>query len=268
MTEPQKPIAQLAYETFVERIATVEPDEALHAPRWSELPERVRVVIAEAVAAGVRSFAPALVVDIDPSEQAFAQVGYQAYIGSTGGLNYQGLPCPAWDALPSSIQTAWAVAALAIRNEHEHRLATEFDLDCSADELKVLIAGLDALQVANKHDSEILFPLRSRLRAIAYPPETAPEAEEDAFPVTETAPELPPASNEDEKPEPTAQEDAPEATQEPKMAVELPAPGLPGIEPVSDATETLPVETEAAPSIHVSDDQLASHTAAATTETK
>lgn len=32
---------------------------------------------------------------------------YEAYGAHTGNLNYQGLPMPAWEALPEKIRGAW-----------------------------------------------------------------------------------------------------------------------------------------------------------------
>lgn len=50
-----------------------------------------------------------------PSEKAEApERAYCAYLRSTGGLNYQGLPCPEWDHLPSAIRDAWAAASSEI----------------------------------------------------------------------------------------------------------------------------------------------------------
>lgn len=172
----EKSIAQVAYETFLEEIAKTDDAAEVHgAPCWDTLPDHVRVVIANAVGAAVRSFAPALIADVSPEEQSFAQIGYQAYVASTGGLNYQGLPCPAFETLPAAIQAAWAAASTSVRSEHEHRFAGDYDLAFSHEELAELVAGLDALQRADKHTAELAFPLRSRLRGILFPPEEAPE---------------------------------------------------------------------------------------------
>ena len=42
-----------------------------------------------------------------------AEVEYCAYLTETGGLNYQGNPCPKWEDLPEGIQSAWHAAATA-----------------------------------------------------------------------------------------------------------------------------------------------------------
>jgi hypothetical protein len=207
--EPEKSLAQIAYETFLEGLAKTEEgaDEVKHAPPWGHLPEYVCTVIADSVGAALRSFAPALVVDVAPEDQAFAQVGYQAYIASTGGLNYQGLPCPEWTKLPPAIQAAWAAAAVSIRCEHEHRVATDYDLAVSKDELAELVAALDSLQRADIHTADVLLPLRSRLRAVLFPPEPEPQAlpaqlieQAGESPTLELDP-----SNEGEKPEPASE---------------------------------------------------------------
>ena len=47
-----------------------------------------------------------------PSQNAEpAERAYCAYLRSTGGLNYQGLPCPVWADLPEKICQAWRAAA-------------------------------------------------------------------------------------------------------------------------------------------------------------
>ncbi|MFJ2780214.1 hypothetical protein [Kitasatospora sp. NPDC087315] len=46
-------------------------------------------------------------------DQTPAQIAYQAYGDTTGGLNHLGKPMPAWDDLPDTIRTAWAAAATA-----------------------------------------------------------------------------------------------------------------------------------------------------------
>lgn len=50
-----------------------------------------------------------------------ARIAYTAYGDSTGWVNYQGKPMPAWDDLPDTIRQAWAAAASAI----EQRLLTD-----------------------------------------------------------------------------------------------------------------------------------------------
>lgn len=37
---------------------------------------------------------------------------YAAYNASCGGKNYQGLPCPTWQALPPAVRGHWYVVAL------------------------------------------------------------------------------------------------------------------------------------------------------------
>lgn len=36
-----------------------------------------------------------------------AHVFYDTYIEHSGGLNYQGLPCPKWGELPEAIREHW-----------------------------------------------------------------------------------------------------------------------------------------------------------------
>ena len=49
-----------------------------------------------------------------PAAKPLSQVAYEAYGQSTGGLNYQGQPMPAWEALPQPIRQAWHAAANAV----------------------------------------------------------------------------------------------------------------------------------------------------------
>jgi hypothetical protein len=37
---------------------------------------------------------------------------YATYCASSNGLNYQGLPCPAWDALTEAVRGHWYTVAL------------------------------------------------------------------------------------------------------------------------------------------------------------
>jgi hypothetical protein len=260
----EKPIAQVAYEAFLAELAkTPDAPEAEHAPPWEAVPEHVRIVIAEAVGAAVRTFAPALVCEVNPEDQSFAQVGYQAYIARTGGLNYQGLPCPVFEALTDTIKSAWAAASTAIRSEHEHRFAAEYDLVVSKEELAELVAGLDLLQRSDAHQAETTFPLRSRLRAALYPAEPErpklPAPEELPPPSDGAKQELPPdepgapaepTNSEPETPATTPDScllvDAAAGDVVPAPMVELPAvsateppaPPLPGLEPISEPEKT------------------------------
>ena len=43
--------------------------------------------------------------------QPTAQVLYEKYCASSGGLNFRGEPCPVWGELPSAIQSHWAAVA-------------------------------------------------------------------------------------------------------------------------------------------------------------
>lgn len=54
----------------------------------------------------------------------FGKAAYAAYGQTTGGVNYQGLPMPEWDALTPTIRSAWINAATAVR---EH-MSVSFDL--------------------------------------------------------------------------------------------------------------------------------------------
>jgi len=223
--QSDKSIAQIAYETFLEEIAKTEEGaaEAKHAPPWEAVPPHVRIVIAEAVGAAVRSFAPALICDVDPEDQEYAQVGYQAYIARTGGLNYQGLPCPEFEALTPTIKAAWASAATAIRTEHEHRSANDYDLAVSKEELAELVAGLDAAQRSEVHNPDVCFPLRARLRAVLLEPEPEPDLDEVPLGLTPDVvddPKTPDAATEPASADPTA----PETTADPSATKDAPGP--------------------------------------------
>lgn len=43
--------------------------------------------------------------------ETLAPMMYRAYLESSGGKNYQGFPCPKWEALPEDIQRHWIAAA-------------------------------------------------------------------------------------------------------------------------------------------------------------
>ena len=48
-----------------------------------------------------------------------ARTAYEAYVADTGGLNYQGNPCPKWADLPPKIQHAWKAAVMPLINEFQ-----------------------------------------------------------------------------------------------------------------------------------------------------
>lgn len=51
---------------------------------------------------------------MSPADE-LAPVLYQRYIGSSGGLNFRGEPCPNWSDLPEAIRGHWrAVATTAL----------------------------------------------------------------------------------------------------------------------------------------------------------
>jgi hypothetical protein len=43
---------------------------------------------------------------------------YAVYCASSNGLNYQGLPCPAWDALNDAVRGHWYTVALRTEQIH------------------------------------------------------------------------------------------------------------------------------------------------------
>ena len=49
------------------------------------------------------------------SDEELARAAYEAYIENSGGLNYQGLPCPTWENLTPAIRDHWRVAALKVK---------------------------------------------------------------------------------------------------------------------------------------------------------
>lgn len=58
---------------------------------------------------------------------------YEGYIQNSGGLNYQGLPCPKWADLPEAIRGHWCAVA------------------CSA----LGLIGLQVLEVADDRGSDV-----------------------------------------------------------------------------------------------------------------
>ena len=51
----------------------------------------------------------------DATVAALPRELYEAYIASSGGLNYQGLPCPAWPDLTEAARQHWGAAAVRAR---------------------------------------------------------------------------------------------------------------------------------------------------------
>jgi hypothetical protein len=243
-----KSAAQVAYETLIEKLKGTEgADSAAFAPPWDDVPDQVRVAIAEALDAA--DSAPAL--ELPNSDGPFPQLAYRAYVKFTGGLNYQGKPCPAWPDLPEKIRGAWAAATLAVRNEHDSRLNVDLDwLDGSTEELAELVAALDALQAQGTHRQHVLVPLRTRLRAALEGAKAEPS--EEVEPETaEPAPELPSA---EPKSLPTsanlsAPTDAPKGEQAPPGASQPPkAPDPePSAQALRAAAPELPKPSEAPP---------------------
>lgn len=52
--------------------------------------------------------------DASPHAVRIARDLYATYCASSGGLNYQGLPCPAWDALTDAVRGHWYTVALRL----------------------------------------------------------------------------------------------------------------------------------------------------------
>lgn len=50
---------------------------------------------------------------------------YEVYIANSDGLNFQGQPCPEWDALPSAIRSHWCAVALAASLTSPPKIAPE-----------------------------------------------------------------------------------------------------------------------------------------------
>jgi hypothetical protein len=51
---------------------------------------------------------------IHPDDLALAKHAYEAYGATTDFKNYQGLPMPKFEDLPTLIQAAWLAACLAV----------------------------------------------------------------------------------------------------------------------------------------------------------
>lgn len=50
----------------------------------------------------------------NPSVLSLARDLYATYCASSDGKNYQGLPCPAWDALTPAVRGHWYTVALRV----------------------------------------------------------------------------------------------------------------------------------------------------------
>lgn len=174
----EKSAAQVAYESLIDKLKqNPDDDSATFAPPWDEVPEHVREAI-EAALDAVASGPYRLEQGATPgeSEASFAELGYRAYVKFTGGLNYQGLPCPKWPDLPEKIRGAWDAASLAVRTEHDSRHNIDLDwLESDVEEVAELVAALDSYQGTGGHRQHVLVPLRARLRAVLNPPAEEPE---------------------------------------------------------------------------------------------
>jgi hypothetical protein len=260
-----KSAAQAAYETLT----------------WEELPSEAQAALESALATGPG-------VEPTEDEATFAELGYRAYVKFTGGLNYQGLPCPKWPDLPEKIRGAWAAASTAIRTEHDQALDINLDwLDGSTEEVVELIAALDAFQTLGAHRQHVLVPLRARLRAVIEPtsedePAPADEGDENGEglpPASSPPPALPstteplnepprlPTTTESELPKVSEAPPAPElkvdlsehpATTEPRATIEGPDPDPSEVhaEPGSAVTPAVGVIPEG----HVQTSEEAAHT--------
>lgn len=52
------------------------------------------------------------------------QVAYEAYLVQSGGLNYQGKPCPTWEELPQAIRDCWQASTAAVLRDATERALT------------------------------------------------------------------------------------------------------------------------------------------------
>lgn len=59
----------------------------------------------------IDGYAPVGPIEVEDLARHF----YEVYVASADGVNYQGLPCPAWDALPEKIRRHWCAVATASR---------------------------------------------------------------------------------------------------------------------------------------------------------
>ncbi len=62
-----------------------------------------------------------------PSTHDLAHLAYVAYGEEVGGLNYMGLPMPAWDDLSTKILDGWVAAAGAVEKALAARPGADAD---------------------------------------------------------------------------------------------------------------------------------------------
>ena len=55
---------------------------------------------------------------MEPKVMSFAREAYARYTATTNNLNYQGLPCPAFDDLTDKIKEAWCAAIQPLCDLH------------------------------------------------------------------------------------------------------------------------------------------------------
>jgi hypothetical protein len=61
----------------------------------------------------------------NPCVLSLARDIYAVYCASSDGKNYQGLPCPAWDALTDAVRGHWYTVALRVFTMSEFIRGTE-----------------------------------------------------------------------------------------------------------------------------------------------
>jgi hypothetical protein len=52
-------------------------------------------------------------------DRSLGEIGYAAYLKSSGGKTWDGKPCPPWSELGTEVRRHWAIAAWAIRRDLE-----------------------------------------------------------------------------------------------------------------------------------------------------
>lgn len=119
-----------------------------------------------------------------------ARAMYEAYVADAGGLNYQGLPCPTWEDLPTAIITHWIAAArvakpfepkegcITAQVVHGHAMVEQGDMIAivplsDVAELKAKFDAIPDDAFVPRVTGEWIQPLVNAVRAIVYPTKRA-----------------------------------------------------------------------------------------------
>ncbi len=121
------------------------------------------VPVKEGVAVEVTRATPPSVVDlaVDYEKQsdwtkATARAGYEAYIANSGGLAWDGRPCPKWADLNNAVRSHWCAAVLGVAPFVRSKADVELN-----EQAERVLAMDEALRAANAEISSLMLRLEA-----------------------------------------------------------------------------------------------------------